>query len=100
MATINTSGSNTTLTLSYTTANAKLLNFINDALNYLYPSGYTKEGDEEPTLISELTSQEKGDLIEAKCKEYVLSCATAYQANSQAEIARDQALEDAKTRYE
>lgn len=100
MAKLTTTAGTTKLELSYTAPSQKMLDLVSDALNYLYPNGYTKEGEDESTLISDLTNQEKANIIEAVCKEYITNCAKSYHVNKQVENTRATATTDTNTRYE
>ena len=100
MSTINSAGGNTTITLSYTAPSAKMLNFINDALLYLFPDGYDFDADGVNTLVADMTNNQKAGLIEAKVKEHIKNLALSHYVNDAGDSARTTAITGTTTRYE
>jgi len=92
-ASFKTDGANTTVTFAYTAPTQKVVDTAEAAAHYLWEHGYGDHGDEEnPILVSDLTNQQKLNLIDQHVRRVILDIAKDYHVNSEQEAARETAI--------
>lgn len=91
-ATIQINGGNTTVTFTYTKPSVKLNPVLLNAAEYLWEHGYGDHGtEEEELLFSNLTVQQKLNLIDQHIRIVVLNAAKTHYSVSEQDAARDAA---------
>ena len=72
-----------------------------DAARYLYEHKYQQnDGDGNPIPFDDLTLTQKKAVIGLAARAYFVDCATAWRATDATDVARDTAIEEAKTVYD
>lgn len=97
----NVDGANTTLTITYTAANAKVNDTLTRAAHYLWDHGKGDHGtDDSPIVWDDLTAQDKLDILGDQIKQELLDKAKTYHVNSNVNTTREEKIAEADTDHD
>ena len=83
------SGTDTTITFTYTAPTAQIQAIVNDAAQYYWNIGMGNHGtQEEPILFTSLTNQQKLNLLDQQTKQVHLDAANTQKSVKAQETAR------------
>ena len=88
MATLNTTGANTTVTLDYTAPNATMLSVVGGAAEYLWKEVTDAEGVVTNPFV-DATNQEKLDVVDAHVKQVIMDLANTQKSVKAQTLARE-----------
>lgn len=91
------SGSNTTVTLSYTATTEKVVNTLTDAAKYLFNHGFTYGVVVDN--VDDLTNAQIGTIIDGQVKKILQQYAQAYNVETAEETAQTTVISESSTKY-
>ena len=84
------SGTDTTITFSWTALTEKIVSIVGDCSEYLWEHGYGDHGTEEaPIVFDDLNNNQKLALVEAHLKDVIINASNTNKSLKAQDAARD-----------
>ena len=84
------SGTETTITFSWTALTEKIVSIVSDCSEYLWEHGMGDKGTEEaPILFDDLNNNQKLALVEAHLKDVIINASNTFKSIKAQDAARD-----------